>query len=63
LRKIELAARQVPPAATVSPSQAHMFIVNPFSGRSAAQSFAKLFRTHPPTEDRIARLQEIAQKL
>ncbi|MGH2556244.1 MAG: protease, partial [Actinomycetota bacterium] len=51
------------PAATVSPSQAHMFIVNPFSGRSAAQSFAKLFRTHPPTEDRIARLQEIAQKL
>jgi heat shock protein HtpX len=63
LRKIELAARQVPPAATVSPSQAHMFIVNPFSGRSAAQSFARLFRTHPPTEDRIARLQEIAQKL
>jgi heat shock protein HtpX len=63
LRKIEVAARQVPPPATVSPSQAHMFIVNPFSGRSAAQSFARLFRTHPPTEDRIARLQEIAQKL
>jgi heat shock protein HtpX len=63
LRKIELAARQIPPPATVSPSQAHMFIVNPFSGRSAAQSFARLFSTHPPTEDRIARLQEIAQKL
>jgi heat shock protein HtpX len=40
-----------------------MFIVNPFSGRSAAQSFARLFSTHPPTEERIERLEEIAQKL
>jgi heat shock protein HtpX len=63
LRKIEAAAKQVPVPATVSPAQAHMFIVNPFSGRSAARSFARLFSTHPPTEARIARLQEIAQKL
>jgi heat shock protein HtpX len=63
LRKIEAAAKQVPVAPTVSPAQAHMFIVNPFSGRNAAQSFARLFSTHPPTEDRVARLQEIAQKL
>jgi heat shock protein HtpX len=63
LRKIEAAAKQVPVPGTVSPAQAHMFIVNPFSGRNAAQSFARLFSTHPPTEDRVRRLQEIAQKL
>jgi heat shock protein HtpX len=63
LRKIEAAAKQVPVLATVSPSQAHMFIVNPFSGRNAAQAFGRLFSTHPPTEARIHRLQEIAQKL
>ncbi len=63
LRKIDAAAKQVPVPATVSPAQAHMFIVNPFSGRSAAQSFARLFSTHPPTEERIERLEEIAQKL
>ena len=41
-----------------------MFIVNPFRGRSGgASSFANLFSTHPPTDARIARLEEIAQKL
>jgi heat shock protein HtpX len=63
LRKIEAAAKQVPVPPTVSPAQAHMFIVNPFSGRNAAQAFGRLFSTHPPTEARIHRLQEIAQKL
>jgi heat shock protein HtpX len=63
LRKIEATARQVPVPPTVSPAQAHMFIVNPFKGRSAATSFARLFSTHPPTEDRIARLEQIAHKL
>jgi heat shock protein HtpX len=61
LRKIEAAARQVPVPQTVSPAQAHMFIVNPFTGRRI--QFANLFSTHPPTEARIARLQEIRQKL
>lgn len=36
---------------------AHMFIVNPFSGKDI--SFASLFSTHPSTEDRIARLEEL----
>ena len=36
---------------------AHMFIVNPFNGHKA--SFSSLFRTHPTTADRIARLEEI----
>ena len=35
-----------------NPSTAHMFIVNPLSGRK----MASLFSTHPPLEDRIQRL-------
>ena len=35
-----------------NPSTAHMFIVNPLSGRS----LMGLFSTHPPLEERIARL-------
>jgi heat shock protein HtpX len=35
-----------------NPSTAHMFIVNPLSGRS----MMSLFSTHPPLEERIARL-------
>jgi heat shock protein HtpX len=36
---------------------AHMFIINPFAGKHV--SFASLFSTHPSTEDRIARLEEL----
>ena len=50
LEKIEVASRVEPLPAT--PATAHLFIVNPLTG----QSFARLFSTHPPTEERIARL-------
>jgi len=50
LEKLEVAANQVPMQA--NPATAHMFIVNPLSG----QSFMRLFSTHPPIEERIARL-------
>ncbi len=43
------------------PSTAHMFIVNPFSGVGSA--LGNLFRTHPTTEERIERLEEIKQEL
>jgi len=39
------------------PTTAHMFIVNPFAGRSGG--LKKLFSTHPPTEERIRRLMEL----
>jgi heat shock protein HtpX len=61
LKKLEVASKQVPPPATVSPAQAHLFIVNPFSGRKV--QFANLFSTHPPTEARIERLEQIAHQL
>ncbi|MCD8543738.1 MAG: zinc metalloprotease HtpX [Sulfurospirillum cavolei] len=44
-----------------TPESAHMFIVNPFSGKNI--SFASLFSTHPSTEDRIARLEELKLEL
>ena len=40
-----------------TPETAHMFIINPFSGKDI--KFGDLFRTHPSTEDRIARLEEL----
>jgi heat shock protein HtpX len=51
LAKLGQAARIIPMNA--NPATAHLFIVNPLSGRS----LASLFATHPPLEDRIARLQ------
>lgn len=44
-----------------SPASAHMFIINPFSGKKA--NFASLFSTHPSTEDRIARLEEVRRQM
>ncbi|MHB8908842.1 MAG: zinc metalloprotease HtpX [Syntrophales bacterium] len=50
LEKISRAAQAIPLDA--NPSTAHMFIVNPLTGRS----LMNLFSTHPPVEERIARL-------
>lgn len=50
LEKLGAYAKQLPMNA--NPSTAHMFIVNPLSGRS----LMNLFSTHPPMEERIARL-------
>jgi heat shock protein HtpX len=46
----------------VNPSASHMYIQNPLGGDRLA-GIASLFRTHPATEERIARLQEIAREL
>ena len=53
LAKLERGADAIP--MDVSPAAAHMFIVNPLSGRS----FATLFSTHPPISERIERLRHI----
>jgi heat shock protein HtpX len=58
LRKLEAASRRIPAPATVTEAQAHLFIVNPLRGRGA--QFARLFSTHPPTEERVARLEAMA---
>jgi heat shock protein HtpX len=51
LRRLDTAAHKIPMQA--SPATAHMFIVNPLTGGG----LAKLFSTHPPMEERIARLE------
>jgi heat shock protein HtpX len=50
LEKLERGATALP--MDVNPATAHMFIVNPLRG----SSILSLFSTHPPTEERIARL-------
>jgi heat shock protein HtpX len=55
LRKLHSASQQIPLKA--EPATAHMFIVNPLSGRS----MARLFSTHPPLEERIARLENVSR--
>lgn len=53
LQKLERGAQMMPMDA--NPATAHMFIVNPFS----AQGITNLFSTHPPTAERIARLEQM----
>jgi heat shock protein HtpX len=55
LQKLQAVSRRVPLA--TNPATAHMFIVNPLSGKDITAWFS----THPPIEQRIARLQEYAR--
>jgi heat shock protein HtpX len=55
LRKLDSANRQLP-MQEATPASAHMFIVNPLSGGG----IASLFSTHPPMEERVKRLEEMA---
>jgi len=55
LRKLHYASQAIPMEA--NPGTAHLFIVNPLSGRS----LIKLLSTHPPIEERIERLEAMAK--
>ncbi|MDP3076910.1 M48 family metalloprotease, partial [Bradyrhizobium sp.] len=60
LVKISNAAHVIPnEEAERNPATAHMFIINPLSGRG----MDNLFSTHPATENRIAELQRLAAEL
>ena len=56
LKKLHYASQAIPMDA--NPGTAHMFIVNPISGKS----LMKLFSTHPPIEERIARLEAMMRR-
>jgi len=53
LKKLHMASQRIPLDA--QPATAHMFIVNPLSG----SGILKLFSTHPPIEERVARLESM----
>ena len=54
LKKLHMASQRIP-LKTATPATAHMFIVNPLSGGG----LLKLFSTHPPMEERVARLESM----
>ena len=56
LGKLERYSRQLP--MDVNPAAAQLAIVNPLAGIRGG-GLTGLFRTHPPTEDRIARLRQL----
>jgi len=56
LRKLHVVSQRIPMDA--NPATSHMFIVNPLSGGG----LLKLFSTHPPMEERIARLEAMRRR-
>jgi heat shock protein HtpX len=56
LQKLEAANKRIP--LPVPDAQSSLFIVQPLTG----SSFGKLFSTHPPTEERIARLRAMERR-
>jgi heat shock protein HtpX len=56
LKKLTMASQRIPMHA--NPATSHLFIVNPLSGGG----LLKLFSTHPPLEERIARLESMAHR-
>lgn len=61
LAKLENYAKRGYEVHNATEQTAHMFIINPFSG--VKSNFGNLFRTHPTTQDRINRLEELKREL
>ena len=60
LQKINSAVRRIPnPTAEAIPASAHLFIINPLTGRG----LDSLFSTHPSTENRVAELEKLAAEM
>lgn len=57
LEKLDAYSRHIP--LPVNPAASHMFIVKPLTGFS----MQSLFSSHPPTEQRVARLRQIARQI
>jgi heat shock protein HtpX len=56
LRRLERVSQQAP--MDITPAQASAWIVNPLTGNR--RDMSRLFMTHPPVEERVARLEQLA---
>ncbi len=59
LQKLDAYSRRIP--MQVNPAGASLAIVNPLAGQKS--SFSGMFSTHPATEERVARLRELAGEM
>ena len=62
LQKLEQTSRRVPPPRSLQPGEAHLFIVNPLAALKG-RGVMSLFSTHPPTEERVARLMSVQDEI
>jgi heat shock protein HtpX len=62
LQKLEQTSRRVAPPHSLQPGEAHLFIVNPLAALKG-RGLTSLFSTHPPTEERVARLMGVQEEL
>ena len=58
LRRLDQSSQRTP--MDINPAQASAWIVNPLTGRR--KDMTRLFMTHPPMDDRIARLEALARE-
>ncbi len=61
LAKIENYVSHTPPMQQATQATSHLFIINPLT--NSRKALTNLFRTHPPTEERIAKLREQAREM
>ena len=59
-RALEKISRSSMPLKTANDATSHLFIVSPFKGKESKSWLHRLFMTHPPIEDRVRRLKEVA---
>ncbi|MBU2025909.1 MAG: zinc metalloprotease HtpX [Patescibacteria group bacterium] len=58
LEKLENISKQIP-AARINPAFENLYIINPLANGQIIGVIQKLFSTHPPTRERIARLEKM----
>ncbi len=59
-RALEKISQDPAPMKSASEATSHLYIVSPFKGKEVNSKFHKLFATHPPIQDRIAKLKEMS---